>query len=129
MRACVVLIATQARGSSSGMTDPTSFDGVAYRIRDGRPEHRAAGQPRYSAMRPRDLLALSADSEAWLWLRARGVRRPSPSGSRSETATEDKRSTQQLLLRMLPAQIDALRERARSARQTVSAYVIAQLEL
>lgn len=65
-------------------TSTVTIAGITYRVRDGSPERRAEGEARFTPMRPRDLLALPATSEAWIWLREHGVRRPSPSGGNQE---------------------------------------------
>lgn len=106
----------------------TTFDGTAYRIADGRPEHRTKGAS-WRPMRRRDLLALPVASEAWQWLRSQGVARPSPSGPRPPGRPSAERATRVVSLRMTPEQGEELRRRADAAGETISGYVIERLGL
>lgn len=115
------------------MTAPTTtitiaIAGVAYRIADGRPEYRTKGAT-WRPMRRRDLLALPVASEAWQWLRAHGIARPSPSGPRPPGRPGAERATRVVSLRMTPEQGEELRRRADTAGETLSGYVIERLGL
>lgn len=121
---------TAPRNLRSMPTPTATFTGVAYRIADGRPEHRTEGAA-WRPMRRRDLLALPVASEAWQWLRAHGVARPSPSGS--AVPYRDRapivRTTGRLTLSLPAAAISEIQTRAEAAGMSVSAYVARALVL
>lgn len=113
------------------MSASATFDGFDYRVTAGGPERRPVNARLYRPMRPRDLLALPIDGPAWIWLRAQGVRRPSPPGGRATTTQtpEAERGKQQKLLRLTTEEVADLEERARAAGLDVSRYVAREMRL
>ena len=75
----------------------------------------------------RELLALPRDGAVWTWLRAHGVRRPSPSGRSGPTPTDERRTGQRVTLRLAPEAAEALatlaRERGVSRSEVVASLV------
>ena len=70
-------------------------------------------------VRRKALLALPVDSLEWQWLRAQGIRRPSPSGPAPDGKTPE--GMEQFTLRLAPEHLKRLRARAPS--RGVSAWV------
>jgi hypothetical protein len=66
---------------------------------------------------------LELTNRTWLWLRQRGIRRPSPSGPSGPTTPEGQRGTVQVLVRLAPDVAERLRDLAERRRVTLGALV------
>jgi hypothetical protein len=83
-------------------------------------QHSAAG---WRSMTRAQLLALPVDGPEWEWLRAAGMRRPSPSGPSGPTTPAARRSTVQVSLRLARDDAARLRQIAAERGSTVSGLV------
>lgn len=107
----------------------TTIDGTQWQVDEDGVVTSRVGRGEWLRPSRSELLAHDAQGPVWTWLRAQGVRRPSPSGSRGRDVSDAERQAsgkRKLVAWLSEEESEALekRRKGRSVRDTIGALIL-----